>query len=270
MIASRFLEGRRGRIFAVMHRPATGSGRGVLVVPPFAEEMNKSRPMIRDVARELLKHGVATVVPDLFGTGDSEGEFCDADWQVWKADLQTAAVWARREGWPISALLCVRLGCALGAAAARDSLPGIECTVFWQAVTSGPSFLAQFLRLRVAASIGDDQRKTVNELREQLSAGQALEVAGYELTPRLAVQLEQVRLADVLGPQLGQLHWMDVVRRSESELSTSAREAISSAKSASVPVTACPVVGEPFWSSTEIVRVPALADRTVRALVSSS
>jgi hypothetical protein len=48
-------------------------------VPPFAEEMNKSRRMIAEVGRRLEGSGVGMLLVDLFGTGDSEGEFAQAD-----------------------------------------------------------------------------------------------------------------------------------------------------------------------------------------------
>src|SRR6185436_14934074 len=66
-----------------------------------AEEMNKCRRMIAEAANALAALGVAALVPDLFGTGDSEGEFRDADWETWKADLDTAVAWASEEGWPV-------------------------------------------------------------------------------------------------------------------------------------------------------------------------
>ena len=60
--------------------------------------MNKCRRMIAEVGRRLEGSGVGMLVVDLFGTGDSEGEFAQADWQRWKADLAGAVQWAAAEG----------------------------------------------------------------------------------------------------------------------------------------------------------------------------
>ena len=34
---------------------------------------------------------------DLFGCGDSEGDFGEADWQQWLADVVGAAAWLREQ-----------------------------------------------------------------------------------------------------------------------------------------------------------------------------
>jgi len=68
-----FLEGSRGQICTVMCRRAVGSGSTVLIAPPFGEEMNKTRKMLTEVAGALQVRGVATLVVDLHGAGDSAG-----------------------------------------------------------------------------------------------------------------------------------------------------------------------------------------------------
>jgi exosortase A-associated hydrolase 2 len=264
-----FLAGARGQIFALTRRPPARSGHGVLIVPPFAEEMNKSRRMFTDVATGLARRGLATVVPDLFGTGDSEGEFREADWDVWADDLQRVARRSAEEGWPIRAVLCTRLGCMLGAQVAR-SLPGLTRTVFWQPVLDGDRFLTQFLRLRVAASMMDkDRKETVAQLKEQMRSAQFIEVSGYELSARLASQIESQRLPPALGTHLGVLHWMEVVRDLDAPLPTPHAACIEKAKASGIEVELEKVLGEPFWQSTEIVRIAELTGRTVEALASA-
>ena len=54
------------------------------MVPPFAEEMNKCRPMVTEVALGLAESGIASIVPDLYGTGDSGGDFSEGDWETWQ------------------------------------------------------------------------------------------------------------------------------------------------------------------------------------------
>src|SRR5262245_21600498 len=68
--------------------PLNGGVRGtVLLLPPFAEELNKTRRMCARFARRLAGHGWRVVRVDLYGCGDSAGEFRDATWSQWISDL---------------------------------------------------------------------------------------------------------------------------------------------------------------------------------------
>jgi exosortase A-associated hydrolase 2 len=268
-LAARFIERAGQRILLVTWRPPAQQGSAVLIAPPFAEEMNKSRRMLAEVGRALALRGMAAVLPDLGGTGDSSGEFRDAGWESWREDLLAAAAWSASEGWPVVALLAVRSGCILGAQAASGLPAGLARTVFWQPVADGERFLTQFLRLRVAAAAVAGGRESVALLRQQLSAGQSLEVAGYELSPRLAGELAGLRLAAHLTPALGALHWLEVGREPGAPLPEASQSVIAAARSAGVSVTARSVAGEPFWSSTEIVQIPELLQLTVQTLAAA-
>ena len=76
------LPGAQGPLCAWYYSPAPGlAPRGdVLVLPAFAEEMNRCRAMVALQARAWSAQGVGTLVVDGFGTGDSAGEFADATW----------------------------------------------------------------------------------------------------------------------------------------------------------------------------------------------
>jgi exosortase A-associated hydrolase 2 len=255
-----------GRSFVVLRQPRP-AGSAVLVVPPFAEEMNKSRRMIAEVGRRLEKSGVGMLVLDLFGTGDSEGEFSQADWQRWKSDIAAAVHWAAAEGAPIRGMLAIRLGCILGSAALAEIGHSVQRTVLWQPVVSGRRFLEQFLRLRVAASMmGGDSKETVAGLRGRLKSGELLEVAGYEISGTLADQLDAAELQPFLRAHLGGLHWMEAVRSADTALPVPSAKAIDAARAGGLEVTPHAVTGEPFWSATEIVCLDAMVERTAETL----
>ena len=95
-----FLEGAQGRLFALSYHPAQlqTHRHGVLIVPPFAEEMNKSRRMLSQQARLLAEDGYLTLLLDLYGTGESDGEFSDASWAGWCEDLMCGYRWLREHG----------------------------------------------------------------------------------------------------------------------------------------------------------------------------
>lgn len=251
-LAATFLDDGEGRVFSLLRRPAVDSLRGcVLVVPPFAEEMNKSRRMVTELAGALIERGIALVLVDLFGTGDSDGDFTAADWERWKRDLGRAAAWGESQGCRVNGFLGIRLGCALGAEFARQ-LPGIEGTLFWQPVLDGTRMVEQFLRLRVAASMMSVERETAAELRARLARGEIVEVAGYGLSGKLVSQLDGVRLEEQIGRHLGKIVWAEVVRSAEALPPSPAVKAVEKARAAVGSIALETVVGEPFWSSVEI------------------
>jgi exosortase A-associated hydrolase 2 len=257
-VNARFLDGPSGRLFALLRHPAAQPGGScVLVAPPFADEMNKTRRMLTELADALVRRGFGLLIVDPYGTGDSEGEVEAGDWQCWRQDLATAAVWSAAEGWPVTHLLGVRLGCVLAAEVAND-LPRVEKTVFWQPVLDGSRMLEQFLRLRVVASMMEQDRKeTTVDLRRRLAAGETLEIAGYALSGNLAGQIDALRLESRLGAHLGAVQWFEIVRAADAPAPA---PAVRAAAAASIPLQTVPA--EPFWSSVEIVTSPVLVQRT--------
>src|SRR5258705_9769402 len=72
-----FLPLDNAKRFCISTIPSNGvEPRGsVLYLPPFAEEMNKSRRMAALQARAFARIGWNVLQMDLFGCGDSSGEF---------------------------------------------------------------------------------------------------------------------------------------------------------------------------------------------------
>ena len=81
-----FLPGPSGRLHVVLHAPAEGAPSGaVLFVPPFGDEMNRSRRMVAETARAMACIKLEVLLMDPFGTGDSEGDYGQATWSRWCA-----------------------------------------------------------------------------------------------------------------------------------------------------------------------------------------
>jgi exosortase A-associated hydrolase 2 len=161
-------------------------------------------------------------------------------------------------------LLAVRTGYALAAKVARDQCWRLSRTVFWQPVIDGERFLTQFLRLRVAASLMESgHRASAEELRKRLQAGETLEIAGYEVSPPLATQIAQVKLAAELDANLGAVDWIEIVRADDQPLAQNSQDVIGEAQGRGITIHPCTVKAEPFWSSTEIVLSPVLVNRTI-------
>jgi exosortase A-associated hydrolase 2 len=263
-----FLPAAPGDCFCIFHRSANGgAGRGIVYVHPFCEEMNKARRMAALQSRRLAADGYAVLQIDLFGCGDSSGDFANARWDIWKQNLHIALGWLKsRVDGPVS-LWGLRLGATLAADIARDPGLGIEQLLLWQPVSNGEQFLTQFLRLRLAAEmLAEGTAQTgVRELRETLARGVPLEIAGYDLHPRLAAEIEGLRLADLL-PAVKRVHWMEVTAQAEPKLSPVSKRVLEAWRVKKLDVRAAAVTGEPFWSTIEVTECEALLAATEGSL----
>lgn len=266
-LSAGFLKGSRGPLFYTLHSTSTSPRcRGVvLVAQPFAEEQNKSRRMVALQARALALDGWVVMVPDLYGCGDSHGDFGEADWQGWLDDLDACLTHLRRTHAGPVVCLGVRAGCLLLSqfAQQRDALEPVA-TIFWQPVLDGNLFLMQFLRLRVAAGMIGGNKESTRDLRARLTAGESLEIAGYMLSSKLASGLAESRLE---APRTGAVHWFEVVSSDDAGLSVQSSKCIDEWRSSGIEVHATTCTGEPFWSAQEIREVPSLIELTRAAVV---
>lgn len=265
-ITAEFIGEPGQRIFVLAHHPESFAGRCVLVCPPFAEEMNKSRKMLTELAKQLVEQGVALVIFDLYGTGDSEGDFADATWQRWLSDVRLTEQWLQTKGWQVASLLGIRTGCLLAAQYAQLRTAPVQGTIFWQPVLDGARALDHFLRLRVAALLMNDDRETIAMLKEQFATGATVEVAGYGIAPQLAKELEALKILQLLGDKSGELQWFEMLRTSDATLPLPSQQAMQQLKQQGASVHLQTIVGEPFWATTEVVCIEPLISATTAAL----
>jgi exosortase A-associated hydrolase 2 len=159
----------------------------------------------------------------------------------------------------------LRLGALLALDYARQQpalgAPAPQRMLLWQPVHSGSAYLTQFLRLRMASDMlgGDGQKSGTSALREQLRAGEALEVAGYELAPELADALDTLDLAKMAPPSCP-LHWLDVVAAEGRPLTPASARLVTAWQAQGATLHAQTVAGPAFWGTQEIATCPALLE----------
>jgi len=254
------------RLFCVLHRPEGRTPRGgVLFFAPFAEEMNRSRRMATLLGEALGEQGFATLIFDYAGTGDSEGEFADARWNGWVEDGRAALARLRDEVDGPVTLVGLRLGAAAALEVARTH--GTPCArlVLWQPVPSGNTLLTQFLRIRIAAALGsgDGTAETTGALRERLTSGETLEIAGYELAPELAEAIDGIRLGALAPPEGVATDWLEVAIGDDAALTPAGKTVVDRWREDGAAVAAAAVAGEPFWTLQETTIAPTLIAETV-------
>ena len=264
-----FIDGSPGNLFAIYWPPMDGIvTKAILHIPAFAEEMNKSRRMVALQAKTFADQGYAVLVLDLFGTGDSEGDFGEATWQIWLQNIATAIDWLKQQGAQMFNLWGLRVGALLAMDFASRSQHPIERLIFWQSVVNGDVFVTQFLRLRIAAAVMDRNlpQERTSELKQQLTDGKAIEVAGYLLNPNLIKSMLALRTDDLDLSTVKDLMLFEIVASEDKELSPANAKFIETLHSKNQRATIKTVVGSPFWSTQEIVEVPDLITQTIKTL----
>lgn len=253
-----FMDGPSGRILVTQYPPVMEpTGRWIIHVPAFAEEMNKSRKIVRDQAEQLAAQGHTVLVADLFSTGDSAGEFSQASWQSWLQDLHYLVDQALKAGASAITLWGLRSG-ALLAAQVCQTRTEVDRLLLWQPVISGEQFATQFLRLRVAATMMAGQQETVAQLRERSAAGESLEVAGYSLAPALLADLDKAHLNQLAPSHAVAVDWIEVSSRENKPLLPVSQKIVSAWQASGIDVAARVVQADAFWGVQELVTAPAL------------
>ena len=139
--------------FVQVSRPASPSGVGLVLVPPFGYEAICSARALRVLAERAATAGLIAVRVDLDGTGDSEGDDLDPGrLEAWLASIALACDLARAEGADRLVLAGVRLGAVLATLAAerRADVAGLVAIA---PVASGKALLREMKMMQVALGL---------------------------------------------------------------------------------------------------------------------
>lgn len=249
-----FLRSEGSQLFCLLHRPG-GPCRGtILYVHPFGEELNRSRRMAALQARKLAALGFAVLQIDLYGCGDSGGDFVDASWERWHADVGAGVAWLQAEFDQPLSLWGLRLGATLALDFSRRTTQPVSSILLWQPVLNGATYLTQFLRLRLANALLSESAASqtgTSELRAQLNNGEILEIGGYQLSPRLAQALDRLDSIEALAPTCP-VNWIEAVGAPAQAAPPGAARAIERWKAKGTSLRVYTVPCPPFWTTNEI------------------
>lgn len=251
-----FIENSTRPLFAIYWPPAGEAtpDKAIIHIPAFAEEMNKSRRMVALQARAFADQGYAVLVLDLFGSGDSAGDFGEATWQIWLQNIDAAIAWLTQQGAQSVALWGLRLGALLAMDFANRNPQKIDRLLCWQPVVNGDTFVTQFLRLRVAAAMMDSNapQERTSDLKLQLLDGQAIEVAGYLLNPDLIKPLIALRADRLDWQAVKEVAIFEVVSGADTPVALGSTQLLASLQEKNIDASLTQVVGNAFWASQEI------------------
>ena len=256
-----FIKSISGNIFGLYHLPANQATlkRNILFIPPFAEELNRSRHMINRQARAFTEAGYGVLILDLFGTGDSEGTFGEASPHIWQQDILAAVSWLAKRADTPPILWAMRTGALIAADLVRQYPDITDQMILWSPVSNGKRFLNQYLRIKLAAEVTnkqDNPKVTLKDLWASSESGQMLEIAGYSLSPELIKELSVLSLNTIKLPQTVSVKWIETSINTPAEPSPSSLKVIDAWKKDKVEVYIAPVNDITFW----ILQEPEWAD----------
>jgi len=234
-------------LFAVVHEPApdVAARGGILLAPPLGEEMNRCRLAVAAAARRFSALGWTTLVVDLYGTGDSAGDFGEATVERWCDDLRSAWSWLRERADGEAVLWALRGGALLALSLREELRP--HRLVLWSPVLSGREAVDAVLRLASAGeALGPQDGKA--PARQRIRDEGKLEIGGYCWSEALLAGLEALRHDDRRILAEGVL-WLDVPGRAERQPGAGGLQPRA-------------IEGAAFWRAAEPVAADAWAEAT--------
>lgn len=190
----------------------------VLYVHPFAGEMLSSKHMIATLARHLSGAGIGVLTVDLFGCGDSGGDFSEARWEIWREDLAYAVRWLQEQGCARISLWGLRLGALLAMDFAAHSHGMYDKILLWQPVLRGDRMMDQFFRMNFVPDEGNHavaDRIASRDLRRSLKAGEFVDADGYAVASELIAVIDRLDLAPLGKMVSAPIHWLEIVTKSD-------------------------------------------------------
>ncbi len=260
MLQGHFVNSTKGKVFITQFGDLQGD-TAILCLSSITEELNLARAVVAKQAKAFADNGLPCFILDYYGTGDSEGEFEQADTRIWQEDVVNACQWLTEQGVEKIILWGVRFGALLmfSQQAVLHQKFNIQAQLLWKPVTNGKIFAGQFLRIKQANNMMNNPAEKIN-WRQHILDGNETEVAGYRLNTAMLASIESLVIEPSFRPA-SLTHWFELA----SEKITPATERFcQSFDPAFINIQAFSC--SPFWQVPEIFNVPDLNIEGVKAL----
>lgn len=257
-----FLALSRGKVFLHTTQATQATSAATVILPPFAEEMNKTRHLLSATMRKLAAVGVSCFMLDHYGTGDSEGDLDSATTTIWRQDLLALLNLLKAAGYQQVSFIAVRFGAIqLFDLLHQNTLPlTAEKIVLWQPMFDVAKFWQQFVRIKVAEAMAGGVKLSQAELEQQLLGGATVEIAGYPISRAFYQSLSE--LQSTFPPQLAQcqLSWFETSQLNAVALPVQKKlEQLQHVTA----VNFIQLKAEPYWQTTELARADELITQTL-------
>jgi alpha/beta superfamily hydrolase len=219
-----FFEHSGHRLYAYLHVPTVAAKKtGCVLVHPLMEERQDAHPVLRDLAEAMADQGFPTLRVDLYGCGDSSGEWEEATIEAWLHNIVGAAEQLRqRMGVESIVLAGLRFGATLAAMA--SNVTDARAVVMVQPIVRGGGYIKDLLLASVTSDMVLHRKAgtTRERLIEDLESGRTVNLFGYHFTPTQFRAIKDIDLVRDRIPTVPSLV-LDVVRTATAQGSVEAR-----------------------------------------------
>lgn len=271
-ITPSFIDGSAGKLFALHYAPPdiTNQSECFVVAASLAEEMNRCRYMGTMLAQQLSVRGYGYLAVDTYGAGDSAGDTRDVRWSQICQDLKTAIDYAHHLGYQYVSLLGIRLGAMHVIQVAANS-PNIKRLIFWQPIINGQAALTQFLRIKIAASIGrNEEPGTIKDFEAQIARGEYLNVTGYDIHPEFFNGIKTAHFKNHIESCSMPVGWFTTLTSADRKTPQGDIKLIQAWREKGCDVRHIEVIGPSYWQAHERTLVPELIEETVKHVTETS
>ena len=245
-------------------RDNVSARKAVILVPPFAEELNRSKRMYVLCARQLASAGLDVVCFDYVGTGDSYGDWGSFSIPDWQANLAQVYAYIQNLGISDISVISLRFGALVVANSIFAGQLQFNKCVFWDPIEDGEGYVRQLIRLKIAAAMTEDAKSlTTKEVLADIDQCGFVEVGGYHVTAELLDAIKRAKLSNLIEVVIDstELHWM--ILKNASQNSGGATWPMSIAEGLRENVTMHTVQDTRFWMQQEVTIAPALLQETL-------
>lgn len=254
------------------HKARPDKAKAIILVPPFAEEMNRSKRMYVLCARLLANAGLHVICFDYSGTGDSSGEWGEFSYQDWVNDLKTVYDYALKTTSDVD-FIALRFGALLLTDAILGKFVSANKCIFWDPLESGEVLTRQLVRIKIAAAMADNSKKiTSQEVMQSMYDIGHLESGGYHITQSMFDEISTKKLADNISKLLtvASVHWMASGKFKAGEnkwLANSFKSDDLDSDLAKRSLSMHPVNDVKFWMQQEVTISPKLLQLTKQVCI---
>lgn len=178
------------RLFGVLSEPAGRAHTGLVICPPFGEEMVSTYARFARWSKQLADRGFAVMRYHARGTGESDGTSTDFTVATAAQDAAAAVRWLRENG---NVERVGLFGLRFGATAAAHADAHADFLVLWSPVVNLSLYCRDLLRLRITKDMihlkADRVKVTAKALTAELEAGRSIDLLGYQMSPALYRQM---------------------------------------------------------------------------------